>query len=237
MFENIVRVWSFRGLLKGNLLAFSLLFLGAHASLAQVATADLPGNPTPVGGVGTQEIPEADVEDFNIPITSKPTCDQTLKTGAVNLGGKSLTCTGPGTETVSSITGSNGKSNSIILEGGANLTVTGDVALDDDEGSGGTTNEGNTIKIQEMGCPDPNNCSSFDIKGNLSFHQNGGKGNPDSIINAGTLKVGGNVDLYEYSDTFTNSGNVDISKTLENNGEFFPSWQDLESRDHNTLQI
>ena len=110
MFENNVRVWSFRGLLKGNLLAFSLLFLGAHASLAQVATADLPGNPTPVGGVGTQEIPEADVEDFDIPVTSKPTCDPTLNTGeAVKLGDKSLRCTGPGEETVSSITGPNGK--------------------------------------------------------------------------------------------------------------------------------
>ncbi len=220
MFENNVRVWSFRGLLKGNLLAFSLLFLGAHASLAQVATADLPGNPTPVGGVGTQEIPEADVEDFDIPVTSKPTCNPSLKTGEkveLTETAESLTCTGPGEETVSSITGPNGQSNSIILEGGANLTVTGDVALDKDivSGvSGGTINKGNTIKIQEMVCRDPKNCSSLNINGNLSFHQNDGKGNPDSISNAGTLNVGGSVDLYQYEDTFTNSGTVNITENI-----------------------
>lgn len=220
MSENNVRVWSFRGLLKGNLLAFSLLFLGAHASLAQVATADLPGNPTPVGGVGTQEISEADVEDFNIPTTPEPTCDPTLNTvKSVELGDKSLVCTGQGSQVVDIIKGNNGEKNKITLSEGAKLTVTG---LDLDEcdpankpenkgpvsialdctGSGGNK-DGNKIDISAG--------SALVLAGKLTFHSKGESGNPDVIINAGTLKVGGNVDLYQYSDTFTNSGNVDIS--------------------------
>ena len=226
MSENNVRVWSFRGLLKGNLSAFLLLFLGAHASLAQVATADLPGNPTPVGGAGTQEIPESDVENFDIPVASKPTCDPVLKTGeAVELGGKSLTCKGRVSQTVDIIKGNNGENNKITLSEGAELTVTGldkcdpankpenqgpvSIALDCTGSRGNKV--GNEIDISAG--------SALVLDGKLTFHRKDQSGNPDVIINKGTLAVKGDTDMYQYKDKITNEGIANFAGLAMGSGD------------------
>ena len=75
-------------------------------------------------------------------------CDPEIKAGQnVNLGNGDLTCTGPGSQTVNSIQGNNGAVNVVTLQDSAELTVTNNVALDQEGGNSGNTKKGNTIDI------------------------------------------------------------------------------------------
>jgi hypothetical protein len=212
------------GLIRNKLLAMVLLLAASQPSFAQVAstalptdlgsgggvgTADLPGTSTPIGGVGTQEIPASDIAAFDVDEVAKPlVCEPQgkVETGKpVVLGAGNLTCTGPGKETVKKITGRNGSRNIVILQGGASLTVTEDVALDQEPGNGGTQN-GNTITIDLE--------SELRVEGRLTNHQDGGQGNPDVITNSGKLTAVGEADMYQFDDNFTNSGTATFANKL-----------------------
>lgn len=181
------------GLLRNNLLLFALLLGATQAAMAQTEEVAKPLDCEPPGRV--------------------------MSGKTVALGALDLTCTGPGEETVKEITGKNGSENIVVLQGGVSLTVTGDVALDKESGSGGTLN-GNTITVDEE--------SELRVEGKLTNHQDGGQGNPDVITNSGTLAVQGEADMYQYDDDFTNNGTATFAKklalgsgddNLENSGE------------------
>ena len=139
-------------------------------------------------------------------------CDRSPdKNGDVKLGAGNLTCTGPGSKTVKSIQGQNGKVNVVTLQGGAELTVTNNVELDVQGSSSGNTLNGNTIDIDSN--------SSLLIKGKLNNHKSGTQGNPDVITNAGTLTVEGATDMYQYGDQITNSGKANFAGLAMGSGE------------------
>ena len=139
-------------------------------------------------------------------------CDRSPnKNGDVKLGAGNLTCTGSGSETFNSIQGQNGQVNEVTLQGGAELTVTNNVALDQQGGSSGNTDNGNTIDIDSN--------SSLLIKGELTNHKKNKSGNPDVITNAGTLTVEGATDMYQYGDQITNSGKANFAGLAMGSGE------------------
>ena len=139
-------------------------------------------------------------------------CDPVITAGqSVNLKGRDLTCTGSGSQTVQEIKGQNGKTNIITLQDGAELTVTKNVNLDQDQGNGGDTNNGNTIDIYSN--------SSLVIEGQLKNHRDNTQGNPDVITNAGTLKVEAATDMYQWPDQITNSGTANFAGVAMGSGD------------------